>query len=68
MTGPPTPRLDESAFLTWKDGFAFPQSLGGTRPRAAEPLRRRSETKIVQGWPNLRDLAPHFDWKSLLEP
>jgi hypothetical protein len=25
-------------------------------------------TKIVQGWFKLRDLAQHFDWKSLLEP
>ena len=25
-------------------------------------------TKIVQGWPKLRDLVQQFDWKSLLEP
>jgi hypothetical protein len=25
-------------------------------------------TKVVQGWPKLRDLAQHFDVKSLLQP
>jgi hypothetical protein len=30
--------------------------------RAPPPIpRARSQTKIVQGWPKLRDLAQHFD-------
>jgi hypothetical protein len=40
----------------------------------ALPGRRRGATaingikKTVHGWPKLRVLAQHFDWKSLLEP
>jgi hypothetical protein len=47
-------------------------ALGQTIAQSACARRRvncqTNVTKIVQGWPKLRDLAQHFDWKSLLEP
>jgi hypothetical protein len=36
--------------------------------KAMKKLLAGPATKIVQGWPTLRDLAQNFDWKSLLEP
>jgi hypothetical protein len=30
--------------------------------------RRGHLPNIAQGWPKLRDLAQHFDWRSLFEP
>jgi hypothetical protein len=54
----PSPRAHTvfSSFDRGRLGFARPGGAPG------------SETKIVQVWPKLRDLAQHFDWKPLLEP
>jgi hypothetical protein len=52
-----------------KPGLPAGCSTSHGRARGARPLTaEQGRTKIVQGWPNLRDLAQHFDWKSLLEP
>jgi hypothetical protein len=44
-------------------------------PEASSPESEEGEkylqdsfTKILEGWPKLRDLTQHFDCKSLLEP
>jgi hypothetical protein len=44
--------------MTGRDGVII-----GRECRESAP-----QTKFVQGWLKLRDLAQHFDWKFLLEP
>ena len=57
------------AYLLFVSFGTLRQTVRDAKAQVRGPARARlPRTKIVQGWPKLRGLAQHFDWKSLLEP